>query len=85
MDGLRALAEGASHVRGGVCAVFAGRDSAGYQYAAAAQAQDMRAFAKELNAALAGRGGGSAALIQGSAAAGAEAIRAFFRAHGADI
>ena len=85
MDGLRALAEGASRVRGGVCAVFAGRDSAGYQYAAAAQAQDMRAFAKELNAALAGRGGGSAALIQGSAAAGAEAIRTFFRAHGADI
>ena len=85
MDGLRALAEGASRVRGGVCAVFAGRDSAGYQYAAAAQAQDMRAFAKELNTALAGRGGGSAALIQGSAAAGAEAIRTFFRAHGADI
>lgn len=85
MDGLRALAEGASHVRGGVCAVFAGRNGTGYQYAAAAQGQDMRVFAKELNTALAGRGGGSAALIQGSAASGAEAIRAFFRAHGADI
>ena len=85
MDGLRALAEGASRVRGGVCAVFAERDGAGYQYAAAARSQDMRAFARELNAALAGRGGGSGAMIQGSAAADADTIRAFFKAHGAEI
>ncbi len=85
MDGLRALAEGASRVRGGVCAVFAGRDGAGYQYAAAAQSQDMRAFARELNAALAGRGGGSPALIQGSTAADADAIRAFLKVHGAEL
>ncbi len=84
MDGLRALAEGAAKLRGGICAVFAGHDGAGYQYAAASQTQDMRAFARELNAALAGRGGGSAAMIQGSAAADANTIRAFFCAHGAD-
>ena len=82
MDGLRALAEGAAQVRGGVCAVFAGRDGEGYKYAAASQSQDMRAFARELNAALAGRGGGSPALIQGSASASANAIRSFFQTHG---
>ena len=82
MDGLRALAEGAAQVRGGVCAVFAGRDGEGYKYAAASQSQDMRAFARELNAALAGRGGGSPALIQGSVSASANAIRSFFQTHG---
>ena len=78
MDGLRALAEGAARVRGGVCAVFAGRDNIGYQYAAASSSRDMRNFAKILNTALSGRGGGSTVLIQGSVTADATAIRAFF-------
>lgn len=85
MDGLRALAEGASKRRGGICAVFAGRDAAGYQYAAASQSQDMRAFARNLNIALSGRGGGSTAIIQGSVSAGADAIRTFFQALGAEL
>ena len=80
MDGLRALAEGAAKVRRGICAVFAGRDGAGYQYAAAGTDRDMRAFAKALNTALTGRGGGSASLIQGSVRADADAVRAFFAA-----
>ena len=85
MDGLRALAEGASRIRGGVCAVFAGRDGSGYQYAAAARDRDMRAFARVLNGALSGRGGGSAALVQGSAQADSAAIRAFFAAEEAAL
>ena len=53
---------------------------AGYQYAAAGTDRDMRAFAKALNTALTGRGGGSASLIQGSVRADADAVRAFFAA-----
>lgn len=82
MDGLRALAEGASRIRGGICAVFAGRDGAGYQYAAASQTQDMRQFSRELHAALSGRGGGSAAMVQGSIPQNADTVCAFFKAHG---
>lgn len=85
MDGLRALAEGASRVRSGVCAVFSDRNGTGYQYAAASQTQDMRAFARELNKGLSGRGGGSATMVQGSAMADADAVRAFFKARGAEI
>ena len=40
---------------------------------------DVRPLGKKLNAALNGRGGGAADLVQGSAAADAETIRTYFR------
>jgi len=75
MDGLRAMAEGATKLRGGVCAVLTGKDGA-YQYAAAGSG--MRAFAKAMHAALGGRGGGSDVMVQGSITADAAKIRAYF-------
>ena len=47
-------------------AVFTGSDDAGYRYAIASTSIDVRALTKALNAACNGRGGGTAALTQGS-------------------
>ena len=51
---------------GGVCIGFTGNDEKGYTYIAASSSQDMRAFAKEFNAALRGKGGGKPEMIQGN-------------------
>ena len=47
-------------------AVFSGSDAQGYRYCIARQGGDVRALTKTFNAALSGRGGGSAVLTQGS-------------------
>ena len=77
MDGLRAMAEGTAAVRGGISIVFSGSDKTGYQYAAAAKNADLRSFAKEMNAALSGRGGGSPLMVQGSVKASEKEICAW--------
>ncbi len=79
MDGLRALAE----VRR-ACAAASARSlpNATARDTSMRQRRGRRTCARlrgELNAALAGRGGGSGAMIQGSAAADADTIRAFSR------
>lgn len=61
---------------GGRCAVFAGADG-NYKYAVGEENGDLRAFVKELNAALKGRGGGKPNFAQGSAECSADEIRAF--------
>jgi alanyl-tRNA synthetase len=61
---------------GGRCAVFAGADGV-YQYAIGQDGADLRGFAKELNAALNGRGGGKADFVQGSVKAEESRIREF--------
>lgn len=63
---------------GGVCGVFSGDDEAGYKYIIAARRTGLRAAAKEINAALGGRGGGSDEMIQGSITATAERIIEYF-------
>ena len=63
---------------GGRCAVFAGEDGC-FQYAVGLDGGDLRSFARELNGALNGRGGGRPDLIQGSVKAGEGEIRAFFK------
>ncbi|MGM9618749.1 MAG: alanine--tRNA ligase-related protein [Oscillospiraceae bacterium] len=79
-DSLRRLCVAVGESCGGRCAVFAGRDG-GYKYAVRLESGgDERGFAKELNAALHGRGGGRDGFIQGSAAATEAEIRAFFGA-----
>ena len=65
----RELAETGKKKCGGVCAVFAGDDETGWRYVMASERVDLRSRARELNAALAGRGGGSETMIQGSAKA----------------
>lgn len=76
-ESLRKLCGAVKETCGGRCAVFAGEGSA-YQYAAALDGGDLREFAKSLNAALSGRGGGKPEFVQGSVKAGAEEIRKFF-------
>ena len=76
-DGVRRLCDAVSNSCGGRCAVFAGTDGA-YKYAIIHAGQDIRSMVKDMNAALNGRGGGRDGFAQGSVAATAEEIRAFF-------
>lgn len=61
----------------GICAAFSGNDTDGYKYIMGAQAMDLRALSKQINAALGGKGGGSAQMIQGSCTAKESEIRAY--------
>lgn len=58
------------------CAVFSGSDGQGYAYVAAG-GEELPAFARGLNAALDGRGGGKGPLMRGRVNAAADRIRAF--------
>ncbi len=60
-----------------LCAAFAGRDGA-WQYILGSRSIDLRANAKSINAAIHGKGGGSAQMIQGSATAARAEIEAFW-------
>ena len=62
---------------GRVAAVFAGNDRDGYRYIIGSKQVDLRALSKELNVVLNGRGGGSAAMIQGSAQTDETTIREY--------
>ena len=77
-DGLRRLCDAVLHTCGGRCAVFSAAEN-GFQYAIGQDGGDLRAFVKELNTALNGRGGGKPGFAQGSVRAGREEIEKFFR------
>ena len=66
--------------KGSVCAVLA-PDENGFQYVIGSRTTDLRAKAKELNAALNGRGGGSPQMIQGRFNASAEDIEKTLNEH----
>ena len=77
-DALRRFALAVGERCGGRCAVFAG-ESGRYAYAVKLTAgTDERSFAKELNTALKGRGGGRDGFIQGSVECTEEEIRRYF-------
>ena len=76
-DAVRRLCDAVSAQCGGRCAMFAGEDGA-YKYAIIHAGQDIRAMVKDMNAALNGRGGGRDGFAQGSVAATAAEIHAFF-------
>ena len=76
-DALRRLADAIGQVCGGRAAVF-GKTDDGFQYAIGHPGGDLRAFTKEMNATLNGRGGGKPFFVQGSVKAGMEEIKAFF-------
>lgn len=76
-DSVRRLCDAVSQTCGGRCAVFAG-SAESYKYALIHADHDLKAFVKDLNSALNGRGGGKGGFAQGSVACSAEQIRAFF-------
>ena len=78
INALRSLVNAGVPLCGGVCAGFSGSDAEGYRYIIGSAVKPLRAWSKELNAALNGRGGGSDQMIQGSVQATAGQIRAFF-------
>lgn len=62
----------------GICAAFFGNDTDGYRYIMGSATVDLRAASKQINAALGGKGGGSAQMIQGSCSATEQVIRDYF-------
>lgn len=63
----------------GKCAVFSGCDEDGYKYAVCEKDGDLRAFIKEMNSVLNGRGGGKPFFAQGSVSAKWEDIEKYFK------
>lgn len=76
-DGLRRLCDALLQVCPGRCACFSGEDGKGYKYAIGCRGGDLRAFTKELNQTLSGRGGGKPDFVQGSVQADRSAVEAF--------
>ena len=74
---LRELAEEISRVCGGCAAVFSGGEG-NFGYCLAQPGGDLRAFGKEMNGALNGRGGGKPEFQQGIVKATRQQIEAFF-------
>lgn len=50
----------------GICAAFVGTDETGYRYIIGSSSIDVREFAKKLNEAFSGKGGGKSEMVQGS-------------------
>ena len=77
-DALRRLTDAILKACGGRAAVFS-RTADGYQYAMGQENGDLRAFTKDMNAKLNGRGGGKPGFVQGSVRAAMEEIEDFFQ------
>lgn len=77
-DSLRRLCVEIMAVCGGRCAVFSGSDEEGYAYALGQEGGDLRAFVKDMNAALNGRGGGKPNFAQGRVSAARAEIETVF-------
>ena len=76
-DGLRRLCDALLQVCPGRCACFSGEDGKGYKYAVGCRGGDLRAFTRELNQTLGGRGGGKPEFVQGSVRADRKALEDF--------
>ena len=74
---LRELVNAGSELAGALCAGFAGRDG-DYKYIIGSRTKPLRAMAREINAAINGRGGGSDEMIQGTARASRAEIERYF-------
>ena len=77
MLSLRELVNLGMEKTGGICAAFAGRDG-DWKYIIGSRTCDLRIKAKEINAAIGGRGGGRPEMIQGSCTATRQQIEAYF-------
>ncbi len=61
----------------GICAAFAGKDG-DWKYIIGSRRVDLRVLSRDINAAIDGRGGGRAEMIQGSCTAARDVIEAYF-------
>ncbi len=77
MDELRELAKLLTPRIGGILVALGG-EAGDYKYVISSGTVDLRARAKEINAALSGRGGGRPEMLQGTFAAPLDAIREYF-------
>lgn len=84
-DGVRRAAIAIQETCGGRAAVFSGAEETGYKYAVGQPDGDLRAWVKELNAALRGRGGGKPGFVQGSVGAKWDEIVAFMSEQGFQV
>ena len=73
----RALVNGAAEKRP-LAALFAGTDEKGYTFLIGSNQVDLRKFAKDMTAALGGKGGGSATMVQGTVLATRAQIEEYF-------
>ena len=80
-DALRRLCVEVMERCGGRCAAFSGDDESGWAYAIGKEGGDLRAFVKDLNAALTGRGGGKPNFAQGRVTARRAEIETFLAGH----
>ena len=78
MLSLRELVNAGMEKAGGVCAAFSGKDG-DWKYIIGSRTRDLRSLAKEINAAIGGRGGGRPEMIQGSCTASRREIEAYFQ------
>ena len=62
-------------VHTGICGVFVGDEAEGYQFIIGSRTKDCREIATKLREGVKARGGGSAAMIQGSVKAGEDELR----------
>lgn len=76
-NNLRNLVNAGVQLAEGVCAAFQGNDTDGYRYIIGSRNIKLRAWAKDFNAALSGRGGGSEEMIQGTVKATADEIKEY--------
>ena len=75
---IRMLADAIGQVCHGRAAVFSGTEEEGYAFAMVDHSTDLRAFGKEMTAALHGRGGGKPNFQQGRVSATRQEIENFF-------
>ena len=78
-DGLREIVNAGKTLCNGIFGAFAA-DGNGYRYCIGSNTVDLRAFAKDFNSALNGRGGGRPEMIQGSVLSSKEDIIGFLQA-----
>ena len=77
MLSLRELVNAGMEKAAGICAAFSGTEG-NWKYIIGSRTADLRSLAKEINAAIGGRGGGRPEMIQGSCTAPREVIEAYF-------
>lgn len=63
----------------GLCAIFSGDDTNGYQFIVGSKNVDCKELAKSMKEQLASRGGGSSQMIQGSVSASKQQLEQFFQ------